>query len=80
MPDNLGQAKVDDGDIERHLAAEKQAFLAIGGGIDSKAVALQAGRQGLAQRALRLQPACRGRRTARARTALRRAHVRGVMP
>ena len=47
---HLGQAEVDDADVERHLAAHVQAFLAILGGIDRKAFALQAGGQGLAQR------------------------------
>src|SRR5262249_32930790 len=38
----LRQAQVDDGDVERHLAAEVQAFFAVGRGIDREAVALQA--------------------------------------
>src|SRR5690606_3220522 len=47
---HLRQAEVDDAQVERHLAAHVQAFLAVLRRVDGETFALQAGGQGLAQR------------------------------
>ena len=46
----LRQTQIDDGDIERHFAAQIQAFLAVGRGVHGEAFALQARGQGFPQR------------------------------
>ena len=46
----LRQAEVDDGDVERHLAAEVKAFVAVGRHVHGIAFAFQARGQRLAQR------------------------------
>src|SRR5699024_9460349 len=46
------QAEVDDGDVERHFAAEIEPFLAVPGRIDRESVTLEACRERLAQRSL----------------------------
>src|SRR6185369_14918189 len=48
----LGQAKVDDRDVERYLAAEVKAFLAVAGRVDREAITLEACRERFAQRRL----------------------------
>jgi len=47
---HLGQAEVDDADIERNFAPHVEAFLAVLRSIDGKAFALEPGCQGLTQR------------------------------
>src|SRR3546814_10167064 len=47
---HLGQAEVDDADVERHLAPHVQAFLAVLGGVHRETFALQARGERLAQR------------------------------
>ncbi|MNI64125.1 hypothetical protein D3C73_1195450 [compost metagenome] len=47
---HLGQAKVDDADVERYFAAHVQAFFAVLRCIDGKTFALEPGCQGLTQR------------------------------
>src|SRR6185312_7460693 len=49
---HLRQAQVDDGEIERHLAAEVERLFAVLRRVDGEAVALQSCRQRLAQRGL----------------------------